>query len=124
MRFASARHRDGLDDFSLKVVANHFLGEAYGRVADYPRAIQHLAWNVEHIRGGRLQEHFGLAGLPSVQSRLWLVLALGDQGEFEHGRVLGEEGLRIAEAAEQPLSLAAACNALGKLYIEEGQVEA
>jgi tetratricopeptide (TPR) repeat protein len=113
-----------LDDFSLKVVANHFLGEAYCRVADYPRAIQHLAWNVEHIRGDRLQEHFGRAELPSVLSRTWLVSALADQGEFAHGRVLADEGLRIAEASEQPLSLAAACSALGRLYIEEGQGEA
>jgi class 3 adenylate cyclase/tetratricopeptide (TPR) repeat protein len=113
-----------LDDFSLKIVANHFLGEAYCRVADYPRAIQHLAWNVEHIRGDRLQEHFGRAGLPSVLSRTWLVSALSDQGEFAHGRVLADEGLRIAEASEQPLSLAAACSALGRLNIEEGQAEA
>ena len=57
-------------------------------------------------------------------SRAWLVSALADQGEFAHGRVLADEGLRIAEASEQPLSLAAACSALGRLYIEEGQAEA
>jgi class 3 adenylate cyclase/tetratricopeptide (TPR) repeat protein len=113
-----------LDDFSLKVGANLFLGEAYYRVADYPSAIQHLAWNVEHIRDNQLQEHFGLTGLPSVFSRAWLALVLAEQGKFARGRVLAEEGLRIAGAPEQPLSLAVACWGLGRLCIEEGQAEA
>jgi len=113
-----------IDDFALQVAANYFLGEVYSTVGAYPQAIQHLAWTVEHIQGDLLHERFGLAGLPAVLARAWSTRALAELGEFEEGQVRGAEGLRIAEAAKQPLSLVVACWALGYLHLQQGKIEA
>jgi len=111
------------DDFALQVTANCYLGEVYADVADYPRAIQHLAWNGERVAGDQLYESFGVAGLPAVLSRAFLAQVLADQGAFPAGRLHGSEALTIAEAAQQPFSLIIARWGLGYLYVEQGETD-
>ncbi len=112
-----------LEDFALQVAANCYLGETYAVVADYPRAIQHLAWNSEHVAGEQLYESYGAAALPAVLSRAFLAQVLADQGAFPEGRLQGSAALTIAEAAQQPFSQVIACWGLGYLYVEQGETE-
>ena len=112
-----------LEDFALQVAANCYLGETYAVVADYPRAIQHLAWNGEHVAGEQLYESFGASALPAALSRAFLAQVLADQGAFPEGRLQGSVALTIAETAQQPFSQVIARWGLGYLYLEQGETE-
>ncbi|MBI3028002.1 MAG: sigma 54-interacting transcriptional regulator [Candidatus Rokubacteria bacterium] len=113
----------GLPDFALQVATDTHLGPAYRDLGDYPRAVEILRRNVEWLKGNLSHEPFHLAGLPSVISRTNLVLCLAELGEFTEGTALGEEGIRIAEAADNPYSLISAHLGLGTLYLLKGDLE-
>ena len=112
-----------LEDFALQVAANCYLGETYAVVADYPHAMQHLAWNSEHVAGDQRYESFGASALPAVLSHAFLAQVLADQGAFPEGRLQGSAGLTLAEAARQPFSQVIARWGLGYLYVEQGETE-
>ena len=109
-------------DFTLQVVTNLRLGQAY-LVGDYARARECFQRNIACLEGDLIRERFGEAGLPSVLSRVWLVQALTEQGEFAEGIVRGEEALRIAEMVDHPYSLVGACRGLGYLYLRKGDLK-
>jgi tetratricopeptide (TPR) repeat protein len=81
-----------------------------------------LRQNVAVLDGALLYERLGIAGLPSVFSRSWLVLCLAERGEFAEGIACGAEGVRIAEAADHPYTLIIACVGLGSLYLLKGDL--
>src|SRR3989449_3039114 len=110
-------------DFALQVVANLRLGQAYLSLADYPRARECFQRNIESLEGDLIRERFGEAYLPSIQTRVWLVYVLVMCGEFAQGITSGEEGVRIAETVNHPLSLIMAYRALGHLYLYKGDLE-
>ena len=56
------------------------------------------------IEGARRRERFGMVILPAVLSRAWLAVCHAELGMFAEGRVLGEEGLQIAEAVSTTLA--------------------
>jgi class 3 adenylate cyclase/tetratricopeptide (TPR) repeat protein len=110
-----------LGDAALQVVTHLFLGRAYHGLGDYPQAMDFLRQNLVALEGELLRERFGLAGLPSVQSRTMLARCLAELGAFTEGLAHGEEGLRIAEAVNQPNSLFAACYGIGHVYLLRGE---
>jgi len=110
-----------LDDFALRITGNLLLGDVYAVTGDYPRAVEHLTWNVERLQGKLAREHFGFAPLPSVGSRNFLSRVLAEQGELATARDHADEGLRIAEAAQQELSVVVASDGLGYVYIVKGE---
>jgi class 3 adenylate cyclase/tetratricopeptide (TPR) repeat protein len=107
-----------LDDFPLQVVASFFFGQGYFLTGDYRRAIDHYRRNVAVLTGAH--ERFGLTGLPSVLSRIWLAWSLAEQGELVDALVTAQEALSIAEAARQPYSVAAACLGVGQVQLVRG----
>jgi tetratricopeptide (TPR) repeat protein len=111
-----------LRDVALQVVTHLFLGRAYQALGDYPQAIDLLRQNLVALDGALLREHFGLPGLPSVTSRDILARCLAEVGAFTEGLVHSEEGLRIAEAVDNPHSLNAACYGIGYVYLRKGDV--
>jgi len=110
-----------LDDFALRITGNLALGTAYNFTNDYPRAVEHLTWNVERLQGEVARKHFGFVILPSVLSHHALSLALAEQGELATARDHAKEGLRIAEAAQQQLSVVVASDGLGHVYTVKGE---
>jgi len=111
-----------LGDFDLQVMATFFLGVSYSGLGEYRRAVDYFNKNVASLTGELLRERFGMTGLPAVLSRTWLVWCLADLGEFDEGRVRGDEAIRIAEAAEHPFSLTQAYYALGTLFLRQGNL--
>ncbi len=111
-----------LGDFALQVATDTHLGPAYRALGDYPRAIEILRRNIESLRGDLTREPFHLAGLPSVISRTNLVWCLAELGEFTEGMAVGEEGVRIAEAADHPYSLIFALFGVGDLCVLKGEL--
>jgi class 3 adenylate cyclase/tetratricopeptide (TPR) repeat protein len=113
---------EALGDFGLQVVTNRHLGQAYHTLGDYPQAMDFLRRNVASLEGELLHERFGSPNLPSVISRIYLVWSLAERGEFAEGVVRGEEAVRLAEAADYPISLITAYCGVGILYLRRGDL--
>jgi class 3 adenylate cyclase/tetratricopeptide (TPR) repeat protein len=111
-------------NFTLVVLANFRLGQIHHSLGNYPRAMDFLRQNVASLEGDLLYDRCGMeTGLPSVFSRSWLATCLGERGEFAAGIAHGEDGVKIAEAADHPFSLIVACVGLGGLYLLKGDLE-
>ena len=106
----------------LHALANQYLGFAYQHQGDYRRAIDCLGQTVASIEGAQHRERFGQVFLPAVQSRVQLVWCHAELGMFAEGRVLGDEGLRIAEAVAHPASLMFASWGIGLLALRQGEL--
>ncbi|NIW85868.1 MAG: AAA family ATPase [Gammaproteobacteria bacterium] len=109
-------------DYALQAATNFFLGQGYFNVGDYSSAIDYFRRNVASINGERTYERFGLTGLPSVLSRVWLAWSLGERGEFPEALAHAEQALAIAETADQPYSAAASCLGLGQVRVLQGAI--
>jgi class 3 adenylate cyclase/tetratricopeptide (TPR) repeat protein len=110
-------------DVELAAPTNNFLSLAFFGKGDYRRAAELAARSVGLLGGARASERFGMAQLASVYSRTVMAWSLAELGEFESGQAAGEEGLRIAEAADHPHSLIFACLGLGTLQLRRGECD-
>jgi tetratricopeptide (TPR) repeat protein len=106
----------------LQALANYYLGRAYHAQGDYPRAIDFFGQTMASFEGVRRHEHFGLPFLPAVSARAYLAMCHAELGRFAEGNALGDEGLRIAEAATHPVSLIFACGGIGLLALHQGDL--
>jgi class 3 adenylate cyclase/tetratricopeptide (TPR) repeat protein len=109
-------------DVVLHALAHQYLGIAYHAQGDYRRAIDCFGQAVVFFDGARRRERFGQSILPAVLSRAVLAACHAELGTFAEGRAIGEEGLRIAEAAEHPGSLMTAYQNLGQLALCRGDL--
>jgi class 3 adenylate cyclase/tetratricopeptide (TPR) repeat protein len=107
-------------DVGLKVMAHLFLGLILHAQGQYHQAMDLVRTNVVALQGKLLHERLGQTGIPAVISRAWLTRCLAELGAFTEGMAIGEEGVRIAEAADQPFSLAHAYLGMGLLYLRKG----
>jgi tetratricopeptide (TPR) repeat protein len=110
-----------LGDFALQLVANYYLGLACLASGDYRPAENFLRRAVGALKDDLSRERFGLAGFPAVMSRSFLARSLAQRGDFNEAIVLGEEGVRIAQALDHPYSLIIGCRDLGYLYGVKGE---
>jgi predicted ATPase len=106
----------------LQALANRSLGFAYEAQGDYPRAIDCFGQTVASLEGARRHERFGQVALPAVFARSRLATCHAELGLFAEGRTLGDEGLRIAEAAAHPASLLWASYGIGLLALRQGDL--
>jgi len=110
-----------LGDVALQFVTNMHLGRTYLALGDYRRARAVLGRNVASGEGDQSRERVGMPDLPlSVTSRAWLAWCLAEVGEFAEAIAIGEEAVRIAEAADQPLSRVIATWGVGIPYFHKG----
>ena len=110
------------DDVVLHALANLHLGQAYQAQGDSRRAIDCLRQTLTSLEGTGRHEHFGQVILPAVGSHAWLAVCHAELGMFAEGSALGEEGLRIAEAMEQPASIMRASWGVGLLSLRQGDL--
>jgi tetratricopeptide (TPR) repeat protein len=111
-----------LGDFDLQVMSTFFVGAACSALGEYRQAADYFRRNVASLKGERVHERCGMTGLPAVLSRTFLVSCLADLGEFDEGTARGNEAIQIAESAEDPFSLTQAQNALGTLWLRQGDL--
>jgi tetratricopeptide (TPR) repeat protein len=111
-----------LGDLALHAAAHFSLGQAYYALGDYPQAIDFHRRSVASAEGGGGREHVSERILRAVTSRAWLAWSLAEVGEFPEGIARGEEGVRMAEAVDQPYSLIAAYLGMGVLYLRKGDL--
>jgi tetratricopeptide (TPR) repeat protein len=72
--------------------------------------------------GQSVPARFGQLALPAVTARLIVALCLADMGAFAEGMVVAEEGVRMAEAVEQPYNIVIALMGVGFLYRRQGDL--
>jgi class 3 adenylate cyclase len=111
-----------LSDVPLQVVTNLPLGLAYHTQGDYRRAMEYFRWNATHLEGERARERFGMFVLPASFSLSFIAWSLAELGDFAEGAAVGEDALRIAEAAEHPFSCGYAHLGLGVLFLRQGDL--
>jgi DNA-binding SARP family transcriptional activator len=112
-----------LGDVSLQVVTNLYLGATYESAGDCQRATDFLRRNVTSAGDDLIHERFGLPGFPLVASRIALAGCLAKLGNFTEGIAHGEEGVRMAEAIDQPYTLIAAYLEVGLAYLRKGELQ-
>jgi tetratricopeptide (TPR) repeat protein len=110
------------EEVVLHALANQRLGLTYQSQGDYRRAIDCLRQSVASLHGAQRRERLGQANVPSVQSLAYLAACHGELGMFAEGRVLGEEGLQIAETVAHPSSLMWASHGIGLLSLCQGDL--
>jgi class 3 adenylate cyclase/tetratricopeptide (TPR) repeat protein len=106
----------------LQALANQSLGSAYYAQGDYRRALDCFGQTVASLDGARRLERFGQVFLPVVNSYALLAACHAQLGTFAKGYVLGDEGLRIAEAVDHPGSLMWAYYGIGLLALLQGDL--
>jgi class 3 adenylate cyclase/tetratricopeptide (TPR) repeat protein len=111
---------DTLGDFPLRVRTNFYLGQAYHDLGDYRSAMDVLMRTMASLSGQLMYKRLGMAGVPAVFCRTWLVWCLAELGEFDAGLARGQEGVAIAEAVDHPFSLVVACCGVGILFLRRG----
>src|SRR5262249_35850012 len=109
-----------LDDFPLQVRTSFYLGQAYHDLGDYRQAMDVLGRTMEVLEGELRQNRLGMAGLPAVFCRTWLVWCLAELGDFAEGMARAAEGVQIAEAINHPFSLTVASVGSGIFYLRKG----
>jgi tetratricopeptide (TPR) repeat protein len=113
-----------LGDLPLLTQTHTRLGHAYYTLGDYPRALDLLRQAVEARPEESIRDLFGervgTASLLSVVSRTFLLCSLAEVGAFTEGVARGEEGVKIAEAAEHLSSLITAYYGMGRLFLRKG----
>src|SRR5262249_24863347 len=66
---------------------------------------------------------FGYNGSVAASSRAWLSYCHAERGAFTEGLATAEEGLRIAETVNNPLSRIEACYWASMVYLRQGDVQ-
>jgi len=111
---------EGLGDVPLAVIARTYLGLAHYTQAEHRVAMPWFRANVAQLVGDLETQSLGMAQLPSVHSRTWLVACLADLGHFDEADARAAEALAIAESTRHPLSRAVASFALGYAALRRG----
>jgi len=111
-----------LGHVSLQALASLRLGQVYYSAGDYPRAVESLERNVATLQGDLLSERFGSINTVAASSRSWLSRCHAELGAFTEGLAMAEEGLRIAETVNNPISQIEACHGVSTLYLRWGDV--
>jgi class 3 adenylate cyclase/tetratricopeptide (TPR) repeat protein len=111
---------DAVRDPVLRALTNFHLGQAYHALGDYRHANDFLAQTVKSPEREILAERFGV--LYAVRSNSWLAWSHAELGDFDDGLAHGEEGIRIAEAVDQPFSLITAYVGVAIVCLRKGEL--
>lgn len=111
------------DEPSLSAVANYYLGAAYNKMGRYSEAINVLKRGMRAVEGPRRHERYGTTVVLSVICRSHLVQCLAAIGSFNEGVPHGEEGIKIAEEIDHPVSLIYVNCSLGVLFLFQGATD-
>jgi tetratricopeptide (TPR) repeat protein len=74
------------------------------------------------LSGDLLTQRFGLTGLPSVLSRVWLIWCFSELGAFTEAGAEADEAARIAAAVDHPFDLMVASFGGGIMHVRRGDI--
>jgi class 3 adenylate cyclase/tetratricopeptide (TPR) repeat protein len=110
-------------DLPAEHLAYWGLGQAFHALGDYRRAIDALTPAVQYFSADRVGERLGNTGFPSVFTRHYVAWCFTEHGEISQATAYVEDAVRIAEALDNPLSLAQAYWQLGNLSLFRRDLE-
>jgi tetratricopeptide (TPR) repeat protein len=99
------------------------LAPSYYALGEYRQAIKLLEQSLEFTPDELRQDRYDLSVIPSVVSRMWLVFALVECGDFSAGMSQAKRALEIAECAEHPLSEVLGWLSIGLVLLRKGELE-
>ncbi|MBP1725571.1 MAG: family ATPase [Deltaproteobacteria bacterium] len=111
-----------IQDFSLQVAAEFYLGVTGFSLGDYRRAEELCRKVVQSLAGDLSRKRLRQTEFPAPIAHSYLALALAERGEFEEGIAHGKEGIRLAKAVDQPFTLVLACWGLAYVYGLRGEL--
>jgi len=115
---------DRVGDPSLQVAAGFYLGCTLAQAGKYRKSARTFERVLERVEASPPEERFGLPFVPAAVVRSWLVWSLAECGDFEAARAQAAIGVRVAEDANHPFSLAHILYDLGYLHIVEDDLAA
>jgi tetratricopeptide (TPR) repeat protein len=98
------------------------VGTAYHVVGDFRQALDHSRRAMESLTGERRYARLGQVTPPAMTSRGNTAWCLAELGGFAEGHSVGEEAVRLAEAIEQPYSIAIALLFVGLSHRRQGAI--
>ena len=107
-------------EVGARLGANIYMNAAYYSLGDYRRAMDGYRQNMTFLQGELARERFGLPVFPAVNFRGWLAWSLTEVGAFAEASAWGEDGVRIAETVDHPVSLSSAYAAAGRVSLRQG----
>jgi tetratricopeptide (TPR) repeat protein len=113
---------EALRDGPLETMTCEHLGVIHYYLGDYDRATDMLRRSVGSFKDVSHCPPVARADADAVESRSRLVFCLAEIGAFAEGSTVAEEGMRMAEALNHPLSLARAYCGAGVLYLLKGDL--
>src|SRR5712692_2107529 len=111
-----------LGDRSTEVVATYFLGRTHATRGEFSDAATLLERNVVALKGDLRYERFGTAFVQSAISGPFLADVLSQLGRFDEAIGHAEAAVRIAEAADHPLTLFSGLIYLGLAHLRRGDL--
>jgi len=94
----------GVNDFPLRVLANHRLGQAYFFTGNFRRAAELFRWNIEKLEGRGVRAPWTASPAIDWFSRVSRLVSGYILGDFASAIDIIEEGVRVAESAQHPYS--------------------
>jgi class 3 adenylate cyclase/tetratricopeptide (TPR) repeat protein len=113
---------DEFRDDGLRDLAYRYLGRCHYALGQFSRAVDALECVIE-LRRAAGQQQSRLSAAPILSPEIFLVSCLAETGAFREGAAYGEDAIRVAETNAQHFNLSAACAAVGRLYLRQGQIE-
>jgi tetratricopeptide (TPR) repeat protein len=111
-----------LGNLGLQVATAFYLGRVRYAVGEYVEAIRHLSWAVTSLEGSLAHHRYGVAGLPSVLSRIWLAWSYTERGQLAEAITCGDEAIQIANAGEDLFTRVGARVAGARAHLRRGDV--
>jgi class 3 adenylate cyclase/tetratricopeptide (TPR) repeat protein len=111
-----------IQDISLQVAADFYLGVTCFSLGDYRRAEDLCGRVVQSLAGDLSHPRLPVTEFPIPVPHSYLSLALAERGEFDEAILHANEGIRLAEAVERPYTLVIACWALAYVYGLRGEL--
>jgi tetratricopeptide (TPR) repeat protein len=109
--------------FDVQVTAQTRLGQVYYTGGDFRQALDVARRAMALLTGEQRPGRFDMVALPTVAARGYVTGCLAELGDFAEGRGVAEEAIRLAEAAGQPFSLAAAHWHAGLVSRRQGDLQ-
>jgi class 3 adenylate cyclase/tetratricopeptide (TPR) repeat protein len=112
-----------LGDRDLHFEATYRLAQAHFAVGDIASSVDLLRQAVKILGEESMREDSRLPAYLAAWPRAWLAIALAMLGHFAEAISHGEAAVRMAELADHPHSRVEAQAALGRVYLERGDLD-
>jgi tetratricopeptide (TPR) repeat protein len=109
-----------LGDLTLRILTMSYLGNTHYYLGEYERAVDLANDTLATLPADWAYEYLGLAVLPSVYNRVWLVMSLAELGRFAEAAEHEAEAIRLAEPTHHAFTIGQAYRAAGTRRLLKG----